>query len=155
MFYVNLRATARRFLSAVFQIIWNYKLEFADQLLWRGSALPPSDEGGAPKGRRERNKLQSLGFFSPPVSFADSPLVRGGRWGAVHDGAPKCNLTTAGTIPSGFGQLRQLPHRARIVRGDSPPKCNLTTAGTIPSVVLRAANQKYNDCRWQSYHTLS
>ena len=59
------------------------KLEFVDQLLWRGSALPPSDEGGAPKGRRERNKLQSLGFFSPPVSFADSPLVRGGLWGAL------------------------------------------------------------------------
>ena len=46
---------------------------------------PPSDEGGAPKGRRERKccvfsrtpcKTQAL--FSPPVSFADSPLVRGG-----------------------------------------------------------------------------
>ena len=46
---------------------------------------PPSDEGGAPKGRRERKccvfsrtpcKTQAL--FSPPVNFADSPLVRGG-----------------------------------------------------------------------------
>ena len=26
------------------------KVVFIDQLLWRGSALPPSDEGGAPKG---------------------------------------------------------------------------------------------------------
>ena len=78
------------------------KLEFIDLLLWRGSALPPSDEGGAPKGRRERNKLQSLGFFSPPVSFADSPLVRGGLWGAVHDGATNCNLNyQQKTFPDG------------------------------------------------------
>ena len=41
------------------------KLQFIVPLLWRGSALPPSDEGGGPKGRRERNILQILIFLSP------------------------------------------------------------------------------------------
>ena len=47
---------------------------------------PPSDEGGGPKGRRERKAARFLPALrenetglSPPVSFADSPLVRGGQ----------------------------------------------------------------------------
>ena len=47
---------------------------------------PPSDEGGGPKGRRERFRCTILPALrenetglSPPVSFADSPLVRGGQ----------------------------------------------------------------------------
>ena len=51
--------------------------------------MPPSDEGGAERkrgGGREKVRIPlvypvKLQFFiiSPPVSFADSPLVRGGR----------------------------------------------------------------------------
>ena len=51
---------------------------------------PPSDEGGGPKGRRERFRCMILPALrkngtgvSPPVSFADSPLVRGGQGGSV------------------------------------------------------------------------
>ena len=47
---------------------------------------PPSDEGGGPKGRRERFRCiifpalrESETGVSPPVSFAASPLVRGGQ----------------------------------------------------------------------------
>ena len=51
----------------------------------------PSDEGAVAKRLRERKcsvfsriyqKCESLQAFSPPVSFADSPLIRGGRWAA-------------------------------------------------------------------------
>ena len=42
---------------------------------WRGSALPPSDEGGAPKGRRERNVLQFLAFSLPQSALlTHSPM---------------------------------------------------------------------------------
>ena len=51
--------------------------------------MPPSDEGGGlPTGSSEGEKtfrfplrynlIAILRFFSPPVSFADSPLIRGG-----------------------------------------------------------------------------
>ena len=40
-------------------------LKFISLLYWRGSALPPSDEGGGPKGQRERTILQSFVFLSP------------------------------------------------------------------------------------------
>ena len=42
-----------------------FKFQFIILLLWRGSALPPSDEGGGPKGRRERNRLRFFAFLSP------------------------------------------------------------------------------------------
>ena len=46
----------------------------------RHRLMPPADEGGAPKGRRERPRTYSLFnltyYFNgnPSVSFADSPL---------------------------------------------------------------------------------
>ena len=43
-----------------------FKLMFIVLLHWRGSALPPSDEGGGPKGRRERNILHDNAFFLSP-----------------------------------------------------------------------------------------
>ena len=46
--------------------------------------MPPSDEGGAPKGRRERKKFpfclkygNKSNIFSPSVSCADSSHIRG------------------------------------------------------------------------------
>ena len=51
----------------------------------------PSDEGVVAKRLRERTcsvfsriyqECESFQAFSPPVSVADSPLVRGGRWAA-------------------------------------------------------------------------
>ena len=51
----------------------------------------PSDEGAVAKRLRERicsvfsctyQECESFQAFSPPVSFADSPLIRGGHWAA-------------------------------------------------------------------------
>ena len=60
-----------------------FKLQFVVQLLWRGSALPPSDEGGGPKGRRERNTLLFLGCSLPQSASLTAPSSEGAFIGAV------------------------------------------------------------------------
>ncbi|MDY4583157.1 MAG: hypothetical protein SPD81_09995, partial [Candidatus Faecousia sp.] len=73
----------------------------------------PSDEGAVAKRLRERTcsvfsciyqECESFQAFSPPVSFADSPLIRGGHWAAkrsficVKPASIKGILTTSGKI---------------------------------------------------------
>ena len=45
--------------------------------------MPPSDEGGAPKGRRERNALQNHTFLSPSQPVRLTAPSSEGAFGAV------------------------------------------------------------------------
>ena len=97
----------------------------------------PCAKGAVAKRLRERKcsvfsriyqKCESFQAFSPPVSFADSPLVRGGRWAAKRS-------FTAKTIPGGSGKQR-FPMRRTRIRG-----------GPCPSAGLR--NQPENMKKWR------
>ena len=68
---------------------------------WRGAPLPPSDEGGG-KNRRfltegEKNMAMHPYIVSPPVTYGDSPLVRGGQ-------GPSGGLARDFLIPADYTQ---------------------------------------------------
>ena len=61
------------------------KFQFDEQI--RTAPKPPSDEGGAPKGRRERT--------TPQTASLTAPLTRGAL-GTVSASATNLNLTASG-----------------------------------------------------------
>jgi len=97
------------------------------------SASPPSDEGGgicgANDGGREKKVLPC--FVSPPVTFGDSPLVRGGQGTAFRCPLPSFSLLTSNRIYGIIlrGQIRQ-------------KKCLCGSAGTPAAAGVRSATAR-------------
>ena len=72
-------------------------------------------------GRETSNKVL---VFSLPQSASLTAPTSDGAFGVRCNCSINCNLTTAGTIPSGLGQLRQSLHRARTAHRGIPTNCN-------------------------------
>ena len=90
-------------------------------MLWRGSALPPSDEGGAPKGRRghggclwhgvKQRRIGKLHLINVQALLARSlSPTRGSLWAYTMSSHSFINR-----VPSqGFGGSKPPPYGARL-----------------------------------------